>query len=236
MYQPLHIIESAITNGTINWSTAPQRIRDAAAQAETAHALMLERQAALQDAEAENYVTIQNWKDTSAHAVSAGKPMPSKNDVDLAEVTVIARNNELNEASQDYRTKVGEVFNRCDPKEARDEGLDNINAECSKLAAVLLEDGQGSILAGQRYAGLVALSQWVGMYGTYMVPPSNEMSDLAATRSQLLNIKPWQKPTPAPVAIVETPALETKATAKTSPPTSVGTKTPATQTGLKATK
>lgn len=195
-YNGLHVVESVLMSGLVRWDTAPKEVREAAELAGLAHIAMVQAQSDLHDAEVNNYVTIDAWKDTASRAVSAGKAMPSKQDVDLAEVTVIARNRENMEATQAYRNAVGALWTLVDVEATREAWLENLRAECAKLAAVMLNDKAGAIASGVTYAQLIALSYWVGEWEYHLQPPQDDAPDLGQTRAALLNMKVWQKPVP----------------------------------------
>ena len=237
-YQELAIAEAAINNDVVDFTTAPEDIAAAARNAKEALAARELAEAELRDAQNNARDIEARYKETAADAVNAKVEMPSKAEMEAAEIHAIAANKRNMLAAANYNTAIGEFFSRLSDPARRAEWLANMVTAAKKLQATLEGDEAGAIQAADDYAKLVALSWWLGQFGEYINPPVLELPQLSATRAQLLSNQLYvmPQPAPAPVIIVETQAPEPKTPAKTSPHTSVGTKTPATQTGLKATK
>ena len=173
-YQELAIAEAAINNDVVDFSTAPEDIATAARNAKEALAARELAEAELRDAQNNARDIEARYKETAADAVNAKVEMPSKAEMEAAEIHAIAANKRNMLAAANYNTVTA----------------------AKKLQATLEGDKAGAIQAADDYAKLVALSWWLGQFGEYMNPPVLELPQLSVTRAQLLASQIYKTPEP----------------------------------------
>jgi DNA repair ATPase RecN len=201
-YQQLAVIEAAVNNDVVSFTTAPEDIATAARNAKAALAAREQAEAQLRDAQNNARDIEARYKDTAADAVNAKVEMPSKAEMEAAEIEAIAANKRNMLAAADYNTAIGELFNKLSDPERRAAWLANMTTTASKLQATLESDKAGAIAAADEYAQLVALSWFIGQFGEYMTPPELNLPQLSATRAQLLATQLYKTPVAMPSTVV----------------------------------